>query len=205
MPHGIKAGLKGAWDWANTPMIGGSEQINQIDAPALERSPLEAGIRGFGAGALEGLRGFTTPLSVASAALPIPGMGRAAGAIGRAPGAVQGLRGGAKPAFQVAETLGERLPEFAAVGGEGMYNAARQGGRAIADPLESVYQNMLRQGGRAPEGVNLPKPPTSTPFQQLQQQGAFGGDRSIRNVGNLQQEQPGGLSSVWQEYLTRGR
>lgn len=46
-------------------------------------------------------------------------------------------------------TLGEHLPEFTPVGGEGALNAGRAGAveKAI-NPIERVYLNILRKGGR---------------------------------------------------------
>ena len=45
-----------------------------LDRRRLDQSPLEAQVRGFGAGALEGLRGLTSPASLAGM---IPGAGAA--------------------------------------------------------------------------------------------------------------------------------
>jgi hypothetical protein len=55
-----------------------------------------------------------------------------------------------------AETLGEISPDFTAVGGEGIYNAARSGLRStIPDPSEAAHARFLSQGGRsAPPGAN---------------------------------------------------
>lgn len=67
-----------------------------IDSPTGDYGPVEARLRGFGAGALEGLRGFTTPVDVAAAALPIGLIGRGMRNLGRgaqnAPEAIQGLQ-----------------------------------------------------------------------------------------------------------------
>lgn len=136
--------LKQAGQFLTTPVV--SKQAIQpmqeaLDAPSLERSPMEAQLRGFGAGALEGLRGLTTPLNIGSAVMGgslASGMGRLAGAAGEA-----------MPA------LGQAAAEFAPVGGEAAYNAGRTV-QAAADPMESVYQQVLaNRGGLASEAGKI--------------------------------------------------
>jgi hypothetical protein len=68
-----------------------------LDKRRLDQSPLEAKIRGFGAGALEGLRGLTTPAQLASLALPV---GRGA----------MGIMRGAKAAGPALELLAAESP-----------------------------------------------------------------------------------------------
>jgi hypothetical protein len=92
------------------------------------------------------------------------------------------------------ETLGEMAPEYSSVGGEGMYNAGRPVAQ-VADPLESVYNKMRGTMGPAKPPIPGPPPPPS-PFQQMQRAGEFAGDRSVRGIGNLQQEAPGGLNDL---------
>jgi len=126
-----------------------------IDSPSLERSPWEARLRGFGAGALEGLRQQTSPANLAAlAANAIPGVGgglrglRSAKAL---PAALSGLRGAAPAVSEVAPTaamLGETAAEFAPVGGEAAYNAGRQVVKHVSDPVEAVYKAILAKGGR---------------------------------------------------------
>ena len=65
---------KGFVDWANTPIIpqsaiGGLQ--NAITEHSLDESMLGSQLRGFGAGALEGLRGLITPGNIAAAATPL--------------------------------------------------------------------------------------------------------------------------------------
>jgi hypothetical protein len=119
---------------------------DQIDSPTLERSPWEARLRGFGAGALEGLRQQTSPANLAAlAANAIPGIGggfRAAKAAGAIPEALQGLRGASYA------PLGRSLAEFAPIGEEGVYNAGRQIINKVADPAEAAYHAILKRGGR---------------------------------------------------------
>ena len=117
----------------------------------------------------------------------LPGAGEVAsgGILGRSR-AIPGLV--PKRYAPVAETLGEANPEFTAVGGEGMYNAARGRVQRAAEPVEAAYKRVM--------GTMGPRPSAPPPFQALQQSGAFRGGRSVRDIGNLQQEQPGGLTSA---------
>ena len=48
----------------------------------------------------------------------------------------------------VVETLGERNPMFTPLGGEGLYNVARQGLKKAADPLGAIYQKIMSGMGR---------------------------------------------------------
>ena len=77
--------LKKGFNFATTPLVD-EETIqpyqDMMDAPTLERSPMEARFRGFGAGALEGLRGMTTPMDLAGMAAG--GAGALASRFGRA-------------------------------------------------------------------------------------------------------------------------
>lgn len=99
-------------NWYTTPLVT-PEAIkplqDRLDSPSLERSPMEARIRGFGAGALEGLRGFTSPAEMAGlAALAVPGIGmmRGAGRVAEsAPRAIRGLS-------RAIPAAGEALPSI---------------------------------------------------------------------------------------------
>ena len=99
------------------------EWFDKIDAPTADRSPLEAQLRGFVAGAAERA---TAPDMLASAALPLAGkvMGAgAAGASAMAPevagdaSAVQKLlapllkQGAGKPTMAMARPAPQRVPE----------------------------------------------------------------------------------------------
>src|SRR5579862_6369302 len=46
------------------------DAANQWAQPGLNTSPAIAALKGFGAGALQGIRGMSSPLSIAGAALP---------------------------------------------------------------------------------------------------------------------------------------
>lgn len=51
-------------------------------------------------------------------------------------------------AFPVQETLGESHPDFTPVGGEGLFNVAKQGLHDLVDPAYAAYLKLLGQGGR---------------------------------------------------------
>ena len=96
-PSNPLTALKSAWDWGNKSLIPqGTVQGAQdaIDSPSLNRSPMEARLRGFGAGALGGAANQISPVGIASV-LPMGRManlgGKALGAMERAPEAFQGL------------------------------------------------------------------------------------------------------------------
>lgn len=128
--------LKQAGSWAMKPLVP-KEAIEPMQTamtePHLDENPLLTRVKGFGAGALEGLRGMTTPVDIASYAAPY---------VGRA------VKGGSAVAHgaEALPALGEAVAEFAPVGGEALYNAGRQLPK-IADPLEAAYQNVLTNRG----------------------------------------------------------
>ena len=169
--------LKKAGSFATTPIVPKSAiqpAQDMLDSPSLERSPMEARMRGFGAGALEGLRGMTTPLDVAGlvggGAMGM--MGRGAKAMGKVinPGLdlIESV-----PVRQIApaiddvnsligdmqrnlarvpnrrptmETLGERAAEFTPTGGEGLYNVGKT---QPSLPSGDAFEGLLNQlGGR---------------------------------------------------------
>lgn len=77
---------KRLWALANKSLVP-DEAIagltNAIDQPTLDRTPWEARLQGFGAGALEGVADLVTPMNMATAAVPA-GLGMMAGrAVGR--------------------------------------------------------------------------------------------------------------------------
>lgn len=143
--------LKGAAHWATTPIVpeGPVSKFNDtLTTPHLHQSPGMARLKGFGAGALEGLRGLTSPLQLAGMA----GLGGSViGALRAAGGAAGGLgeaasaMGRAGPAM---ETLGEVSPEFTPVGGEEMYNVGKGATEAPQlSPLQKAYQNIMTKRG----------------------------------------------------------
>ncbi|SRR5258708_2794978 len=65
--------LSSLWSAANQPLIPEAPMRRAQEAmttPHLDESPLWAKTKGFGAGALEGLRNMVTPLGIASLAIP---------------------------------------------------------------------------------------------------------------------------------------
>jgi len=72
-------------DFLTTPII--SKQAikptqDLIENPSKAYGPVESRVRGFASGALEGLRGLTTPLDIGSAILPeLAGLGKGAKAV----------------------------------------------------------------------------------------------------------------------------
>ena len=127
-------------DFMQTPLMpqswiqGTQDKLTQ---PHLDQSPAMARLKGFGAGALSGIRDLTQPSSiVALASLLGPGMTKGMG-MGEPPaisaGPLQGLaravpgQPGEASTYTgpVQETLGEIDPAMTPVGGEGMFNAAR--------------------------------------------------------------------------------
>ncbi len=99
-----------------------------LDTPSLERGPWEARLRGFGAGALEGLRGQTSPANLVGLLASGVG-GRAIPALKGAAGAVGGLARAIPRGFQAAEelpALGSAMAEFTPSGGEALYNAGKE-------------------------------------------------------------------------------
>lgn len=156
---------KQGWNWANKPLVPPSETVDKLAQPGLEDSPGWARVKGFTSGALEGLRGQTSPLNLAG--LATLGMGGGAGkAIGEAPEVIQGL---SRAIPRAAETLGEHLPEFTAQGGEEMYNLGRQGLGKVADPVEAAYQRIMgTMGPSTPTGAsNVVKMPGVARAEQL--------------------------------------
>lgn len=164
--------LKRGWQAANTPIID-EETIqpyqDMVDSPSLERSPMEARMRGFGAGAMEGMRQLATPLNMGMmAAGPAIGMMRGAKAASKVINPGFDLIE-ANPVAQITpamddvnaligdlqrnlakipkrrpqmETLGEGMAEFTPKGGEGMYNA----GKGAPQRLPTDIMDMLRPG-----------------------------------------------------------
>ena len=77
------------WEFLNDPLmteVAKRNMQNSIDSPTLDRGVLEAQIRGFGAGALDGIQELTTPLNLASLLA-----GGTAGALRRAPSQITTL------------------------------------------------------------------------------------------------------------------
>lgn len=162
---------------AQTPLVPQSAiqpAVSSLTEPKLDQSPMMARIKGFGAGALEGLRGQTSPLNLAAlATLPMGG--------GAARGAVAGAEGLARVIPEVVEaapavkqvmpmaddvtrlaaqlknrlmqvpsagskTLGQVAPEYTAVGGESALNAGREAMKRVPVPRQDAYTRILGSG-----------------------------------------------------------
>ena len=138
-------------NWFTTPLMPEApvrRLQEQIDSPDLERSPWEAQLRGFGAGALEGLRDLTSPADlIGMAALPMGGGGgllRAARGVQQAPGALEGLLN-LRPSLSATRAM---MPaEFVEPGAEALWNVGRAGAQAV-DPAVAAYGRILARGGR---------------------------------------------------------
>lgn len=134
--------LRQAYNAATTPLVPKSwvdPVADAIDSPSLERRPWQANVEGFEAGALEGLRGLTSPVSLASFAVPALRAARLGrGIIGAGEAAGEAMGAARAPA-------GAFAPELTAVGDEGVYNAMRP----TAPASDTFYNEMLRKlGGR---------------------------------------------------------
>ncbi len=85
---------------ANTPLLPSMGQ--HLDDPTLNRSPWEARLRGFGSGALEGLRSLSTPMSLAGSLFGAPEMGGARAIADPAYGKLEGAAADALPSAMAA-------------------------------------------------------------------------------------------------------
>jgi hypothetical protein len=132
--------LKSAWHTANEPLVpqGAIKPMQDaLDSPSLERSPFEAQLRGFGAGAMEGLRGLTSPLNLA--AMAIPGGRGARGVLGAAEEAGPSLMRGAEEVGQVMPSMGDV---------EGLLGQMRNNLRHVPMSAEKVAQGGAEALGR---------------------------------------------------------
>jgi hypothetical protein len=99
--------------WWNEPLVPEApvrRAQEAIDTPTVGRQPWEARLKGFGAGALEGLRGLTSPIELAG----IAGLGLGGGAALR----------GAGEAAEMAPAVASRMSELIQ-GGQQARTAAR--------------------------------------------------------------------------------
>ncbi len=157
--------LKQAKDWATTPLVEednplmGKPAQDYLDSPSLSRPPMEARIAGFGAGALEGLRGLTTPLDLAGMAAGAAGGARSA--MGRmAPYVAETASSSPymKPLAQVvegAQKVGQRLPNMGEVDdiiGGMKYNLAKVPS-SLGSETGKISPEMAILGGGAAAGL----------------------------------------------------
>lgn len=151
-PYDPMKELKGAWDFANEPLLpqGAIQPMqDRLEQPHLDQSPMMARVKGFGSGALSGLRNLTSPINLASIAGTFMGGGAAPKLAGEAieggEGAMSALKGLNPRTYTgpISETLGEVNPMFTPQGGEGMFNASKvaQGiGDTAVDPLVEAFK-----------------------------------------------------------------
>lgn len=109
--------------------------VDSLTEPKLDQSPMMAKLKGFSAGALEGARGLTDPLTLGSMAIPGGLALRGAKSAGKA---ITGIR-------QSVPALGETIAEFTPVGGEATYNAGRAASKA-PDLMETMYKRLMASG-----------------------------------------------------------
>lgn len=131
---------------AQEPVVPQLPIERSLTEPQLDQSPGMAALKGFGAGALEGARSFTSPLNLA--AMAIPGGRAMKGAVGAARGVARAIPRVAQigqATRQAVPALGEVAAEFAPVGGEAVYNAGRAVSKA-PDLAESLYKRMMASG-----------------------------------------------------------
>lgn len=146
---------------ANTPLVPQSAIQPTQDAltqPRLNQSVPMAMLKGFGAGALGGLRNQTSPANLAGiASLAAGPAARGLAMLGKAaPAAAMAAKApmAAEAASGAGRTLGTILPEFAPVGGESSLNinrfldATQKAGQAAAEPVEQTYARILMARGR---------------------------------------------------------
>lgn len=192
------------------------------------------GAGAFGESLGSTLSDMTSPLSLgvtmATGGLGGGAVGAGEGAALReGPAAMQGLRGAIPAASKIVNEVQHapvNLPaEMLEYGGEDAYNVARQGWDAarrtmtegpeaqfskyVNKPPGSPFQAMQDTGVLRPSirpSAPAPTPTPLSPFEALQQSGRFGSeaDRSVRNIGNLQQEAPGGLTDAIALLKARG-
>lgn len=214
-------------NWLTTPLVPPSQTIDRMAQPGLNDSPMWARMKGFGSGALEGLRQQTSPLNLAaSAATMLPGgaMLRGIGGAGRmgeaASGAIQGLSRVTPEFLDAAPAVRQLMPEADDV--TRLYHQAQQAMSRVPTgsarlPSVSLPAEMVTPGAEA--GYNavraIPTPPTNpqiantlsrglqrgkTPFRTLQDEGAFRGPRAAGGFP----EGPGGLTDAVRILRERG-
>jgi hypothetical protein len=172
--------LKRLYSGATTPLVSeeaAAPYINAVDSPSLERSPVEAGIRGFGAGALEGLRGMTTPLDLAGFAAGGIGAGargiRGLMGAGRAAEAVGGIGRAARAAEPTLDVI-ENIPTPQQIPGAG----------EVDDLINELHRNLSRvpSKGMTPPRAVPSLPPTAAPAAEFAHVGGEGAYNAARAV-----------------------
>ena len=140
-------------NWLTNPLIPLEwleKAQGMIDSPTAERSPLEASLRGFGAGALEGLRDMTSPLNLALSAAPVA----------RGAGALAGLSKAAPAMDHAADALG--LGRSLKASGYSHKAASRGAGLKSLGSKEVPYR-MADDAIAGPRPVGRPSPVQELP------------------------------------------
>ena len=180
--------MPGPLDFLTTPLVPEApvrRLQERMDAPTLDRSPWEARLRGFGAGALEGLRGQTSPMALAGM-LPLVG-----GAM-RAPGAAQGLS-------RAAQGLSRAMPAFEVVEDAPAVAQAMPGMGAVDDMVGALKYNLAKIPGRA-------APAAETLGQQVAEFTPQGGEAAYNATRTAMQRPPVDLAeNGYQNILRKGR
>lgn len=175
-----------------TPLIPQSwtDAANAWAQPGLNTSPTSAMLKGFGAGALQGLRSLSTPLSIAG--MVAPGVGDAI-APAEAAGSLMQVAG---PTMDLVEpaSVAQSLPSMGdtdALIGQMKYNLAKipNSASAAVQGLNSAAGAGEAMGTSAAGANDLMNPgalgrmddmyqQANPVFKQLQQQGLFSGPRT---------------------------
>lgn len=177
MPNPLEL-LKKAGTWATTPLV--KPQMVQpaqdaIDSPSLDRSPGMARLQGFGAGALGGLAGMTSPMDIA-------GM-----AAGPALGALKNLGRGAQAASRMAPTLDVVEP-----------NVVRQVAPAL-DDVDSLIGDMRRNLARVPNS-RAQAPHMETLGERAAEFTPVGGE-GMYNAGRSMNQGSDAMESLYQHLM----
>lgn len=199
---------------ATTPLMPQSwvDSASNAIAPTADSSPMGARIRGFGQGALEGLRNLSSPLNLAGIALA-PFGGGAGGAV--AEGA-EGLGEAAGPTMDLIESapwqsVKQAMPSSSDV--DALTGALKYGLAKIPSGVRSALSGLTTSGapaaGAVPNSVSdLMNPGSQDMMQQMYQEanpvfkamkdaGAFSGNRTVGAGGD-------GLPSVMRGLKSAG-
>lgn len=177
--------LKRGYNFATTPLVD-EESIrpaqDMIDpGPSMDRSPMEARMRGFGAGALEGMRGLTTPLDLAAVAMPMAGR------------AISGLKGmmGAGRAAQAAGPTMDIIEQ----------NPIKQVAGSMGD-VESLIGDMRRNMARVPQAGSKMAPMAETLGERAAEFTPAGGE-AMYNIGKGAGQPGAGMDGMYDLLMKR--
>lgn len=180
--------LKKGVNVATTPLVPEAPvnaMADSIDSPTLDRSPWEARLRGFGAGALQGARTLTSPLDIAT--LPIPGM-KGLGGLGKAGGAVSRM---VKPTMDIIEDIPVKqvagsMDDVEAIIADSRRMMAKNLPRTPRAPAQTTLGEMsaefapATEAGEAMYNAGRQVPRAASPdgfYQDLMRKFGFGGTR----------------------------